>query len=153
MKKAKFVDSDYSVAIANLAKATDKKILARWAADCAEKVLPYFTDQNFRDGRPRKAIAAARFWSEGDISLGVAQKASIVALAAARSAEDGAPRAAARAAGQAAATAKSESHAIQAATFAAKAIFYAEPEQAEAKVDKHRFWQYRHLVDLGPRVL
>jgi len=44
--------------------------LALWAADCAERVLPYFEEKYPRDDRPRKAIEAARAWARGEIRVG-----------------------------------------------------------------------------------
>jgi len=34
----------------------DQKMLALWAADCAERVLPLFEKEYPKDPRPRKAI-------------------------------------------------------------------------------------------------
>ena len=41
------------------------RLLAVWAADCAEHVLPLFEQEAPHDGRPRQAIAAARAWANG----------------------------------------------------------------------------------------
>jgi hypothetical protein len=43
----------------------DHKLLALWAADCAEHVLLYFEKMCPEDDRPRKAIEAARAWARG----------------------------------------------------------------------------------------
>jgi len=97
-------------------------LLAAWAADCAEHVLPLFSKKLPRDARPRRAIEAARAWSRGEITAGAARTAAIQAHAAARSAVDGAARAAARSAGHAAAVAHMGDHALGAALYAVKAI-------------------------------
>lgn len=108
----------------------DRRSLALWAADCAERVLPLFEAQLPTDERPRKAIEAARAWARGEIGARVARAAAIAAHGAARAADEGAARAAARAAGHAAATAHMAAHARHAAAYAVKALAYA----AEAAV-------------------
>jgi len=99
----------------------DQKALALWAADCAERVLPYFEKKYPKDYRPRKAIEAARKWAKGKITVGEARKAALAAHAAARSVSQISARAAARSAGHAAATAHVASHASHAAEYAVKA--------------------------------
>ena len=99
----------------------DQKALAIWAADAAERVLPYFEKNCPADSRPRKAIAAARAWARGEVPCGTARVAAVSAHAAARASEEGAARAAARAAGHAAATAHMAGHARHAAAYAVKA--------------------------------
>ena len=45
------------------------RLLASWAADCAEHVLPLFTAKYPEDDRPRRAIETARAWSRGEASI------------------------------------------------------------------------------------
>jgi hypothetical protein len=45
------------------------RLLAAWAADCAEHVLDHFCLQHSDDDRPRRAIEQARAWSLGEISV------------------------------------------------------------------------------------
>lgn len=45
----------------------EPRLLAAWAADCAERVLHLFEDEKPVDGRPRFAIARAR--ASGDLSV------------------------------------------------------------------------------------
>ena len=99
----------------------DHRLLAVWAADCAEHVLPYFEEKYPNDDRPRKAVEAARAWTRGEIRVGEARTAALAAHAAAREADDAAACAAARAAGHAAATAHVAGHARGAASYAVKA--------------------------------
>src|SRR3954465_1696812 len=70
--------------------------LARWAADCAERVLHLFTRFS-EDTRPQRAIESVRAWARGEVKTGDAMKASVAAHAAARQATDNAAIAAARA--------------------------------------------------------
>ena len=58
----------------------DHRLLALWAADCAEHVLPLFETQHPHDGRPRKAIEAGRAWARGDIAMPDARKAAFAAI-------------------------------------------------------------------------
>ncbi|MFH0974049.1 MAG: hypothetical protein V1817_04670 [Candidatus Micrarchaeota archaeon] len=105
-----------------------QKALALWAADCAERVLPFFEKEYPKDDRPRNAIQAARAWTRGEITVGSARASAIAAHAAARDAARArhpaacaAAVAAARAAGHAAATAHVVGHAVHAAVYAVKA--------------------------------
>jgi hypothetical protein len=100
----------------------DHKLLAMWASDCAERVLPHFEEVYPGDDRPRKAIEAARAWVRGDLSMVDARKAAFASHAAARDAKNAAAQAAARAAGHAAATAHVADHARHAAAYAIKAV-------------------------------
>jgi hypothetical protein len=97
------------------------RLLAAWAADCAERVLPYFTKHS-SDERPHRAIETARAWARGEVPVGVAQKAAVAAHAAARAVKDKSASAAARAAGHAVATAHMADHCLGAPWYAQKAL-------------------------------
>lgn len=126
----------------------DHRSLAIWAADCAERVLPYFEEEYPTDDRPRKAIEAARAWTRGEIRVGPARAAAVAAHAAARDADEGAARFAARAAGHAVATAHMAGHARHAAAYALKAVTYAAvSSDAAAAIATEHDWQYRHLPE------
>jgi hypothetical protein len=125
----------------------DHRLLALWAADCAEHVLPYFEDKHQQDRRPRQAIEAARAWARGEIKCGEARAAALAAHAAARQADDDAARAAARAAGHAAATSHVATHARGAASYAVKAA-------AASGAARESDWHYQRLPKhLRPLVL
>lgn len=137
--------------IAILVKTSDHRILAIWAADCAERALPYFEENYPADNRPRKAIDACREWARtGVFRMADVRKASLDAHAAARAVEtDDAARSAARAAGQAVATAHVPDHALAAAIYAATAFRdAADPDDATAITEREREWQYQHLLQL-----
>ena len=97
------------------------RFLARWAAGCAERVLPLFVRLS-EDPRPQQALEVARAWADGEVATGVAMKASVAAHAAARMARDKAAIAAARAAGHAVATAHAADHSMGALLYALKAL-------------------------------
>lgn len=99
----------------------DHVLLARWAADCAERVLHLFT-QSSDDVRPQAALDTARKWADGEVKTGAAMKASVAAHAAAREVSDKAAVAAARAAGHAVATAHFADHCMGALLYAMKAL-------------------------------
>jgi hypothetical protein len=56
---------------------------ARWAADCAERVLPLFAKAS-ENARPARALEVARAWAKGEVAIGTAMKASLGSHAAAR---------------------------------------------------------------------
>ena len=125
----------------------DQRSLATWAADCAERVLPFFEKVYPKDDRPRKAIEACRTWVRtGVFKMADIRGASLAAHAAAREAkENDVACFAARAAGQAVATAHVPQHAFGGAYYALKAVVAADPANAEVKIAKERNWQSRHL--------
>jgi hypothetical protein len=99
----------------------DHVFLARWAADCAERVLHLFA-RHSADIRPQCALEIGRAWANGEVRTGAAIKASAAAHAAARGVSDKAAIAAARAAGQAVATAHFADHSMGALLYALKAL-------------------------------
>ena len=104
----------------------DHQLLALWAATCAEHVLPRFEAARPADPRPRQAIALARAWARGEVTMTQARTAAGHAMAAARDLS-GAARHAAYAAGQAAAVAHVAAHELGAAAYAIKAARAAAP--------------------------
>jgi hypothetical protein len=125
----------------------DQRSLAAWAADCAERVLPFFEKAYPKDERPRKAIEACRTWVRTDVfKMADIRGASLAAHDAARDAkENDAACFAAHAAGQAVATAHVPQHAYGGAYYALKAIVAIDPANAEVKIAKERSWQSRRL--------
>jgi hypothetical protein len=125
----------------------DQKLMATWAADCVERVLPFFERAYPNDDRPRKAIEACRTWVRtGVFKMADIRGASLAAHAAAREAkENNAACFAARAAGQAVATAHVPQHAFGSAYYALKAVVAADPANAEVNVAKELNWQSRRL--------
>ncbi len=99
----------------------DHRLLARWAATCAEHVLDLFEEDRPGDPRPRQAIEHARAWARGEVSMTHARTAAGHANGAARNLR-GAARYAAYAAAQAAAVAHVAAHDLGAAAYAIKAV-------------------------------
>ncbi len=126
---------------------SDQRILAAWAADCADRVLHYFQEARPKDDRPRKAIQGCREWVRtGVFRMADVRGQSLGAHAAARAApEDSPARFAARAAGHSVATAHVPQHALGSAFYALRAIAAAEPSQAKSNVARERQWQFRRL--------
>ncbi len=120
----------------------DHRLLALWAADCAEHVLSYFEENEPKDDRPRQAIESARAWVRGEIAMSKARVAAFAAHAAARDAVHPAARLASRAAGHAAATVHVAGHARHAANYAIKAVIAAGMDSTT-----ERDWQTRHLPE------
>ncbi|MFZ3562605.1 putative immunity protein [Streptomyces sp. BH055] len=117
----------------------DHHLLALWAADCAEHVLPLFEAVEPADPRPRQAIEQVRAWTRGEIRMSDSRAAGGHAMAAAR-VLTGPARHAAFAAGQAAVVAHVAAHELGAAAYAIKAVRAAAPrdEAEEAGRDECR---------------
>lgn len=107
----------------------DHRLLALWAAACAEHVLQLFESEQPSDPRPRDAIEQLRAWTRGEIKMSQSRAAGGHAMAAARVLR-GAARHAAFAAGQAAAVAHVAAHELGAAAYAIKAARAAAPAGA-----------------------
>ena len=104
----------------------DHRLLALWAADCAEHVLHLFESVQPSDRRPREAIDQIRAWTRGEIKMSESRAAGGHAMGAARELR-GAARHAAFAAGQAAVVAHVAAHELGAAAYAIKAARAAAP--------------------------
>jgi hypothetical protein len=122
----------------------DRRIVAAWAADCAERVLGLFEAEAPADRRPRDAIARARAFARGELDVAGEIRRRFVAHGAARDVKTPAAVAAARAAGQATAIPHMGAHALGAAAYAAKAAALAAPDRPEAVRDEIH-WQLRHM--------
>jgi hypothetical protein len=129
----------------------DQKILALWAADCAEHVLHCFEEKYPDDDRPRKAVEACRRWvATGEFRMAGIRKASLDAHAAARDAKEEDAKAAAHAAGQAVATAHVPTHALGSALYGIRAAA-ARSGNADDGLIRERDWQLERLHCLaGP---
>src|SRR5690348_5547033 len=117
----------------------DHRLLALWAASCAEHVLGLFESARPADPRPRQAIEHARAWVRGEVKMMAARAAGGHAMGAARDLS-GAPRFAAYAAGQAAVVAHVAAHELGAAAYAIKAARAAVPEEADAAGRRECRW-------------
>ncbi|WP_404442809.1 hypothetical protein LG315_08305 [Microbacterium marinum] len=100
----------------------DRRRVAAWAAECAERVLPLFDSEAPNDDRPRDAIARARGFAAGQLTAADEIRKRFIAGRAAKSATSPAGAAAARAAAQAAGVAHMGAHALGAAAYAARAV-------------------------------
>ena len=125
----------------------DHRLLALWAASCAEHVLGLFESARPGDPRPRHAIEQARAWARGEIAMTKARTAGGHANAAARDLR-GAARHAAYAAAQAAAVAHVAAHDLGAAAYAIKAARAAAPEGAGERAGRRECrWQRDQLPE------
>ena len=124
---------------------SDHRLLALWAAACAEHVLHLFEAVQPAAPRPRQAIEQTRAWVRGEITMSQARAAAGAAQAAARNLS-GAARHAAYAAGQAAAVAHVAAHELGAAAYAIKAARAAALEGAGESAGRRECrWQREQL--------
>ncbi|WP_341469841.1 putative immunity protein [Candidatus Chlorohelix allophototropha] len=126
---------------------SDHRLLALWAAACAEHVLHLFEKVQPSDPRPRQAIEQARAWVRGEIKMSQSRAAGGHAMAAARDLR-GAARYAAYAAGQAAVVAHVAAHELGAAAYAIKAVRAVAPgSEGESAGRIECRWQREQLPD------
>ena len=125
----------------------DHRLLALWAAACAEHVLPFFEAAQPADPRPRQAIAQVRAWARGEVTMTQSRAAGGHAMAAARALR-GAARQAAFAAGQAGVVAHVAAHDLGAAAYAIRAACDAAPRgEGEQAGRRECRWQHEQLPD------
>lgn len=121
----------------------DRRIVAGWAADCAQRVLWLIEAEAPGDSRPRDAIARTRAFARGELDVAEEIRRRFVGGAAREIATPSAG-AAAKAAGQAAAIPHMGAHALGAAAYAAKAAGLAAPDRPEAVTEEVQ-WQLSHM--------
>ena len=118
----------------------DRRLVAAWAADCAEHVLGIFEAEAPDDDRPRALIGRTRAFARGELDTAEEIRRRFAGGVGADDVKDPAAAAAARAAGQAVAICHMGAHALGAAAYAAKASGLANPDRPEAVKDEIR-WQ------------
>lgn len=122
----------------------DRRIVALWAADCAERVLQLFEAEAPADGRPADGIARARAFGRGELDTAGQIRDRFVAGRAANAVTGAAAIAAARAAGQASGVCHMGAHALGAAAYAVKAVGLAATDP-DAAMEAEIRWQQEHM--------
>lgn len=122
----------------------DRRLVAAWAADCAERVLGLYEAEAPDDDRPRALIARTRAFAGGQLHTSEEIRRRFEGGVVAGDVKAPAAAAAARAAGQAVAVCHMGAHALGAAGYAAKAAGLADPDLPEAVEDEIR-WQLDHV--------
>lgn len=126
---------------------SDHRLLALWAATCAEHVLPLFESVRPDDQRPREAIEYIRAWVRGEVRMMETRAAGGHAMGAARDLR-GPGRHVAYAAGQAAVVAHVAAHELGAAAYAIKAVRAAAPGgDTDAAGHRECRWQRDQLPE------
>jgi hypothetical protein len=123
---------------------SDRRLVAAWAADCAERVLGLFEAEAPDDGRPRALIARTRAFARGELNATEEIRRRFAGGVGPGDMKDPAAAAAARAAGQAVAICHMGAHALSAAAYAAMAVGLANRGRPEAVADEIR-WQLHHM--------
>jgi hypothetical protein len=124
---------------------SDRRLVAEWAAACADRVLWLFEIERPGDDRPRAAIARARAFSRGELDTASGIRQRFGGGSAARETTSHAAAAAARAAGQASAVCHMGAHALGAAAYAVRAAGLAAPDQPDAAGNEIR-WQLAQMT-------
>ncbi len=109
---------------------SDRRLVAEWAAACADRVLWLFEAACPDDDRPRAAIVRTRAFATGELeaAAGIRQRFGGGSIAT----KSPAATAAARAAGQASAVCHMGTHALGAAAYAVLAVKLGAPDRPEA---------------------
>ena len=123
----------------------DRRLVAAWAADCAERVLGLFEAQVPVDDRPRAAIARARAFARGELNTAEEIRRRFAGGVSAGEVTAPAAAAAAQAASQAVAVCHMGAHALGAAAYAVKAAGLAASDRQEGVKDEIR-WQLTHMT-------
>jgi hypothetical protein len=123
----------------------DRRLVAAWAADCAERVLGLSEAEAPADDRPRAAIARTRAFARGELNTAEEICRRFVGGVSAGEVKDPAAAAAGRAARQAVATCHMGAHALGAAAYAVKAASLVAPDRPEV-VDNEIPRQLTHMT-------
>jgi hypothetical protein len=123
----------------------DRRLVADWAADCAERVVGLFEAEAPTDDRPGALIARTRAFARGELNTAAEIRRRFVGGVPAAEVTAPAAAAAARAAGQAVATCHMGAHALGAAAYAVRAASLAAPDRPEVVDDEIR-WQLTHMT-------
>lgn len=124
---------------------TDRRLLAEWAARCADRVLWVFEAESPSDDRPRVAIRRARAFSRGELDTATGIRERFGGGSVSRNTKSPAAVAAARAAGQASAVCHMGAHALGAAAYAVKAASLVVLDQSGAARNEIQ-WQLAHMT-------
>lgn len=122
----------------------ERRLVAAWAADCAERVLSVFLAEAPDDDRPRALIARTRAFARGEVSTAEGIRRRFVGGVRTGEAKAPAAAAAARAASQAVAVCHMGAHALGAAAYAVTAAALADADRPEAGDEEIR-WQLDHM--------
>jgi hypothetical protein len=123
----------------------DRRLVAVWAADCAERVLGWFEAEAPADERPRACIARARAYARGELNTAAEIRRRFVGGVPVGEVNSPVAVAAARAAGQAVAVCHMGAHALGAAAYAVRAASLAAPDQPQVALEEIR-WQLTHMT-------
>lgn len=125
---------------------SNRRLVARWALACAERVLPLFDADGTAHAEIWDAVVRTRTYSAGNGNTANEISKRLIAVKAAPSATTPAGAAAARAVAQASAVAHMGANALGAAAYAAKAVSLANnghPERVQEEIN----WQVAHLSE------
>lgn len=122
----------------------DRRLIAGWAANCADRVLWLFETESPHDERPRAAIARARAFARGQANIAEEIRHRFGGGNATHRISSAAG-AAAKAAGQTSAICHMGAHALGAAGYAVKAASLAASGQSEAAENEIR-WQLQLMT-------
>jgi hypothetical protein len=128
---------------------SDRRVVAAWAADCAEHVLPLFARVAPGDERPLKLIERARAYACGEVDAADHIRRRFQGGVPAAELSDPVAKAAAQSAGQAAAVAHMGAHALGAAAYAVRAAELDDPVGRQSEIA----WQMTKLTSQARHAL
>ena len=138
--------------IAELIKNTNSKVLARWAIDCLERILPLFEEKYPNEKIPRTAVNTLKSWINDEITMWEARKYCYVVLKLARDLEsvDKASCQIVRATSHCLATCHVKTHSEGTSIYVRSALQYLYPNDIEL-LDSEKKWHINHLIELSSR--
>jgi hypothetical protein len=122
----------------------ERRLVAGWAADCAERVLYVFERENPQDDRPRQLVERARAYSRGELATAAEIQRRFAGGVSVKDVTTPAAAAAVRAAGQAVGVCHMGAHGLGAAAYAVGAARLANAHRAAA-AEEEVAWQLNHM--------
>lgn len=133
-------------------EVNERRLVAEWAAACAERVLHLFEAECPLDSRPREAIARTLAFSRGDLSAFDGIRNRFGAGSPARNEISPAAASAARSAGQASAICHMGAHGLGAAAYAVQAVQLANRHDPTCAQFELR-WQIERMTPIVRHIL
>lgn len=152
MNKNEFPLPKHDPKMVELIKTTEHKILAQWAIDCLERILPVFEEKYPDEVIPQTAIKILKQWMNDEIKMWEARKYCWTVLKLAREIEpkDKAACQIVRASSHCLATCHVPTHSEGVSIYVRSAIQYLnkDNENAIQLMEEEKEWQINHLIKL-----
>lgn len=143
-------NADLRAEIDKIYELTEQTDLAKWAINCAKRVLPFSKDENIDTADTENGFKTNELWQIGNASVHEVRQAGFKIHAIARECKTEVGKNAIRTAGQAVGVGHMREHAMVCSDYAIKTVELAFPNDME-KITIEREWQLNELKRIKTR--